>query len=163
MHPASCTIMSAPSSPSDPSPSAPTSTTCHALPCNIEYTGKAPVDVYFRPAPIIHDEERGDGEQQHSSFQAATLRGRGLLAENCSDPNMVVHGRLLSVIDGHGGADPNKKQQRVLETVATFDRLTEWHHEHLVQTKKESRLRTALDWMETAAALHTPLPVAGTK
>jgi len=122
------------------SSSAAGTTTCHALPCNIDYTGKAPVDVYFRPAPV------------NDEYQAATLRGRGLLAPTSKEDDSQWQGHVLT--KDHA---TNK-----LKTVTTFEHLAEWHHEHLLSAmnQKESRLQTANDWMEVAKALHAPLPVA---
>jgi hypothetical protein len=139
------------------------STTCHGLPCNIDYTGRAPVDVYFRPTALP------DGK-----FQAATFRGRGLLAnapveegsmnDNESNTNPSLNGYLFEIVSAEVG-------EKQLRSVASFDRFTEWHHEHHLNTvaQKESasqgctRLGNALDWIEIATALHAPLPVSEQK
>jgi hypothetical protein len=137
-------------------------TTCHGLPCNIDYTGRAPIDVFFRPTALP------DGK-----FQAATFRGRGLLANAPvdddgtvndtnveSNTNPSLNGHLFEIVSAEGGG-------KQLRSVASFDRFTEWHHEHHLKSvaQKESashgctRLGNALDWIEIAAAMHAPLPV----
>jgi hypothetical protein len=55
------------------------SATCHALPCSIEFTGKAPVYLYFQPHPVENDTSSSSGSSS-ASFQAAQFRGRGILA-----------------------------------------------------------------------------------
>ena len=136
-------------------------TTCHALPCNIDYTGRAPVDAYFRPAPITLPLKGGDHDDDASStrpqYQAATFRGRGLLArcpDTEGDKSKKFQGLVLSNHNNDGG-------QQQLQTVQTFDSLIEWHHEHFTSAvdQKPSRLQTAVDWLETASALHAPIPV----
>jgi hypothetical protein len=116
-----------------PSPTPPSTTECHILPCSIDYTGKAPVSVYFQPTPF-----------QEGLYQAAQFRGRGLLA---LEP-VAVSGRLLNVKD-------NK-----VTTQASFDRITEWQHVHQTAALTSSgRVQRALDWNEIASALHSKLPV----
>jgi len=152
--------MSAAQSSSVAGAAASTSTTCHALPCNIDYTGKAPVEVYFRPAPVLVQGESGDDEaQQPPKYQAATLRGRGLLASAVNNSVGGSSAGSSCQIQGCVLAKDDSGQQ--LKTVTHFETLTEWHHEHspVALAQKESRLRTAVDWLETAAALHAPIPV----
>lgn len=123
-------------------------TTCHSLPCNIEYSGKAPVNVYFQPA-----------ELEDGKYQAATFRGRGLLAKNdVGNSTVKVEGRLLQVVSS------SSSDTKQLKEVATFDQYTEWYHEHQVQAVEQratsaNRWSTALEWMEIAVALHAPLPL----
>jgi hypothetical protein len=100
------------------------------------------VDVYFRPADV---DESKDNDTP-AEYLAATLRGRGLLAKK---NDITVDGRLLKV-------DKNE-----LKEIARFGTLTEWQHEHQTAAVqgKESRLKNAMDWMQTASVLHAPLPV----
>jgi hypothetical protein len=147
------------------------SATCHALPCSIEFTGKAPVYLYFQPHPVENDTSSSSGSSS-TSFQAAQFRGRGLLAcssntisntgSGSSDspthpPEKALQGRLLAVNSDKTG----------VSVQATFEHLTEWHHEHqpaaLQQAtqpnKNPNRVQLARDWFPVAAALHAPVPV----
>lgn len=123
-------------------------TTCHMLPCNIDYEGMATTHLHFKPA------ELEDG------ILASTFRGRGLLAaarqknDGGDDNNDVVtvKAHLLSL----------EGDQIILK--ASINNLVEWHHEHNPETIKlfhteNSRLQTANDWCEIANALHEPLPL----
>jgi hypothetical protein len=145
-------------------------TTCHALPCNIEFTGKAPVYLYFQPHSVESDASSSSGSSSNS-FQAAQFRGRGLLA--CSNSNSTVadsssnspthpqetelHGRMLTVNSDKTG----------VSVQASFEHLTEWHHEHQPAAvhqatklnKNPNRVQLARDWFPIAAALHAPVPV----
>jgi hypothetical protein len=147
------------------------SATCHALPCKIEFTGRAPVHLYFQPQSVENDTSSSSGSSS-TSFQAAQFRGRGLLA--CSNstgtvssssssisptnpPETALHGRMLAVNSDKTG----------ISVQASFEHLTEWHHEHqpaAVQqatklNKNPSRVQLARDWFSVAAALHAPVPV----
>jgi hypothetical protein len=150
---------------------------CHALPCKIEFTGKAPVYLYFQPHAVENDTSSSSSSSSSSgssssSFQAAQFRGRGLLA--CSSSSTtdsssnspthpqepVLHGRLLAVNSDKTG----------VSVQANFEHLTEWHHEHqpaAVQqatklNKNPNRVQLARDWFSVAAALHAPVPVEST-
>jgi Ribonuclease H2 non-catalytic subunit (Ylr154p-like) len=108
-------------------------TICHSLPCSIDYSGRASVDTYFRPASVSEN-----GQQ----FQAASFRGRGLLAA----PSTPVVGLILHPRD-HG---------QVVK--GSFREIVEWHHTHQVSAiPSRGRIQTAKDWMEVAAALHAPI------
>jgi len=132
--------------------------TCHSVPCNICYTGPAPgVDVYFRPLDLStapHSEET-----PAISYQAAALRGRGLLAQ-LDDRNRVC-GRVLKVQSSF--LSDASKEERGLQSIRSFNRYVEWHHEHqksvLQNARQGSKLHRARDWMVTAEALHAPLPL----
>jgi hypothetical protein len=131
------------------------SATCHALPCKIEFTGKAPVYLYFQPQSVESD--ASSSSDSSPTFQAAQFRGRGLLACNSSSPETTLHGRMLTV----------NSDKTAVTVQASFDQLTEWHHEHqpaAVQqatklNKNPSRVQLARDWFSVAAALHAPVPV----
>jgi hypothetical protein len=138
------------------------SATCHALPCKIEFTGKAPVYLYFQPQSVENDTSSSIGSSS-ASFQAAQFRGRGLLACNNSSnspthaPESELHGRMLTV----------NSDKTSVSVQASFEHLTEWHHEHqpaAVQqatklNKNPSRVQLARDWFSIATALHLPVPV----
>lgn len=137
------------------------SATCHALPCKIEFTGKAPVYLYFQPQSVEND--ASSSSDSTASLQAAQFRGRGLLACNTSSysptdpPETALHGRMLTVNSDKTG----------VSVQASFEQLTEWHHEHqpaAVQqaaklNKNPSRVQRARNWFSVAAALHAPVPV----
>jgi hypothetical protein len=139
------------------------SATCHALPCKIEFTGKAPVYLYFQPQSVENDTTSSSSGISSTSFQAAQFRGRGLLACNSSSkspthpPETALHGRMLTVNSDKTG----------VSVQASFEHLTEWHHEHqpaAVQqatklNKNPNRVQLARDWISIAAALHAPVPV----
>jgi hypothetical protein len=97
-------------------------------------------------------------------YQAASIRGRGLLTK--VDDRSLVHGHLMKVQSSsissrldHGEI----KEVRGLQSVRSFGRYLEWHHEHqtsvLQNMRRESKMDRAREWMETAEALHAPLPV----
>lgn len=112
-------------------------TECHILPCSIGFTGKAPTHVYFQPSTTNHNDSL-----------AAQFRGRGLLAVVARP----VHGKIVHA-DG-----------KQLITEASFESMTEWHHEHqpeaLERKSTDERVARASEWCQIAAALHQPIPVA---
>lgn len=59
-------------------------TVCHELPCRIAYSGAAPVAAYFHPTPIISIppplSPQPPPPLDPPQWQAATVRGRGLIA-----------------------------------------------------------------------------------
>ena len=130
-------------------------TTCHILPCNIEFQGMAATHTFFRPVDFSHS--NGD------DYIASSFRGRGLLAKKplsectpsnpsssqCTTPKPL----LLSL-------NHNKIQIK-----SAIDRLIEWQHESNPATldfessTKPSRIRVATEWCQVAKALHDPIPV----
>ena len=124
---------------------------CHALPCNIEKSCKAPCSIYFRPTALDDDDENNDG------IEAACFRGRGLLAQKAAgEEQQVLH--LLRLVEQkqNGGGETKKKLQPVLKCI-----LQEWHHEHQPNARAlqlPGRGRQVADWMEVSQALHDPLP-----
>jgi Ribonuclease H2 non-catalytic subunit (Ylr154p-like) len=142
---------------------APPIATCHSVPCNIAYTGPAPgVDVYFRPMDLPTPSTAGDASTVR--FQAAAIRGRGLLTK--LDDRNVVNGHVLKVKSNSCSSeiDPGEvKEVRGLQSIRSFDRFLEWHHEHqtsvLQNMRSSSKLDRAREWMQTAEALHAPLPI----
>jgi hypothetical protein len=133
--------------------------TCHSLPCNIDYTGPAPgVDVYFQPMDLPTSSQAE--KVPNATYQAVSLRGRGLLSK--VDDRNTVNGhvmRLQSNLSSDG-----VKEERNLQSIRYFDKYLEWHHEHqtsvLQNLRSGSKLDRAREWMDTAEALHAPLPCA---
>jgi hypothetical protein len=104
-------------------------TTCHWLPCNLNYDGMAPVHQYFQEEPLEDD------------IRAAQLRGRGLLSHAKS---LKLDGALLQ-FDNCGN----------IQTQASFQTIREWHHEHSIPAVKSapSRVQAALEWCQVAQAV----------
>jgi hypothetical protein len=144
-------------------PNAPPIVTCHSVPCDIAYTGPAlGVDVYFRPMELPTSSSTDDSPNM--IYQAASIRGRGLLTK--VDDRSRVHGHVLQVQSSSisSGLDHGEINEiRGLQSVRSFGRYFEWHHEHqtsvLQNMRSDSKLDRAREWMETAEVLHAPLPV----
>ena len=143
----------------NPASKTPPATTCHMLPCKIEYQGMANTHVYFCPTSM------GDED-----CYAATFRGRGLLAVanniknfeegKTADQGDTMQGTVLSISE----MDENHE----VDIKATFDNVMEWRHEHNMdvvhfnaisgaEQPKTNRVAMALEWSKTAQALHAPL------
>lgn len=145
-------------------PSSPPIATCHSVPCNISFTGPVPgVDVYFRPIELSTP-STSDNDVTSTKYQAASIRGRGLLTK--LDDRNAVHGHVLKVQSSSFSSenDPGEfKEVRGLQSIQSFDRYLEWHHEHqtsvLLNMRNDTKLDRAREWMVTAEALHAPLPV----
>jgi Ribonuclease H2 non-catalytic subunit (Ylr154p-like) len=195
------------------------STTCHAVPCHIAYTGPANgIDIYFNPMDIpstsatpsnavvpttidptlTNDIKPADDTNKEFHYQAAMIRGRGLLAlRNVDDEHKHKYGghvfqvvtkntnhheqqynhsnnttgaadTYTSSIDGtisESSIQQQLKQQQYLQSIQTFDQYVQWYHEHQPSTistttlYKNTRLDRAIEWMNTADCLHTPLPI----
>lgn len=135
---------------------------CHILPCTVDYTGPAPVRRYFQPQTLSSRRGRtGD-----APVQAAQFRGRGLLAGTA----VAVSGQVWELEDCKD--DDGRTTERNVTRLAQFSHVTEWQHAHLVEQVQQqqqqkptsvrsdgNRVQRAREWMELAAALHTPLPV----
>lgn len=103
--------------------------TCHILPCNIDYNGMAPTHIYFAP-------------QEHDGHVMATFRGRGLVAKQNNSNDTALCGALLSL----------QKDQNV-NVKASFDHMLDWKHEHHpdgLKYEKTSRVEAAQEWMAVA-------------
>lgn len=127
----------------------------HVLPCNVSFSGKAPVSVYFQPARL------------NDTTDAACFRGRGLLARTSppelesSSPHAIdADVRLLRVRPNAHATDVG-----VVQSLASSRSLREWHHEHdpkmlsIVKQNNANRLVQARNWCRVAEALHQPLPI----
>ncbi|VEU33886.1 unnamed protein product [Pseudo-nitzschia multistriata] len=119
-------------------------TTCHMLPCNIDFEGMAKTHLFFKP---VHVED---------GIFASSFRGRGLLATRKGfrdeDKTGGHHPYLLSLEDNQ------------IEVKASISNMMEWQHEHnlksiMYKENDSSRLQVAKDWMELSDALHEPLPL----
>jgi Ribonuclease H2 non-catalytic subunit (Ylr154p-like) len=157
---------------------------CHILPCKIQYSGPAPVDVYFQPTPIPQTKPKRCitvSNEDYKNFlngsirpttsappdirpgddpptlQAAHFRGRGLMA---TYPPAPVHACVLHL---NTSASPQKSVVAVVEKQAIVKTISEWQHEHLesavLRTQRNGATRVArgLEYCRIAAALHEPL------
>jgi hypothetical protein len=134
-----------------------TKSTCHAVPCHIAYSGPANgIDTYFtpmditsvvtkgNPEPTISDRLHKENEKNELCYQAATIRGRGLIAvRNTTDEKLhkydghvfqVINKNLTSV-EYHNNikdtiTDDSIHQQKYLQSIQTFDQYVQWYHEH---------------------------------
>jgi Ribonuclease H2 non-catalytic subunit (Ylr154p-like) len=148
-----------------------TTTTCHVLPCNIEFTGMAQTHVYFDPVAM-----KAQDWQDGQDFQAATFRGRGLLAMKNNEYNNIPRDSS----SGNNDDDENNNIGSIMQgavfaidgqdvTVkAIFDHMLEWHHEHNLQSVRYAasrtsteqptmnRIRMAHEWSQIAQAVRHP-------
>lgn len=125
---------------------------CHEIPCNLEYEGRAAVDVYFQPTalPVVTAKNHQSTEQPEETkeskpFMAATFRGRGLLSK---EPREVDGG--VYRFDG-------ATEKLVLSQKITHYQT--WHHTHSQKLviSDEERVQKAQDLIRVLAALHKPL------
>lgn len=108
-------------------------TTCHWLPCTMDYDGMAPVHMYFAPQALDNE------------VKAAQLRGRGLLSVQSSPQKTeALRGAILQI--SSGGA---------IHRQASFENINEWHHEHSIAAAKRqvSQLDNARNWCQVARAV----------
>jgi hypothetical protein len=182
---------------------------CHAVPCHISYTGPSSgIDIFFNPMEISSSSSSklsttattsndNQVKQSNASYQAATIRGRGLLAHSSNDGTRdaaaadVVCGHVFQVItdaavapNHHDSTHTNilssiettttttttgtssaPQTQKYLQSIRTFDTYVEWYHEHQTcmvphpMNDVTTRFHRAMEWMNTADCLHTPLPL----
>lgn len=179
---------------------------CHSLPCHIDYNGHAPIDIYFRPTDVRFEQQpsnnnmkqmnqqmkddvtKNDDDHKNndehninnnssSQYQAATFRGRGLLARKNALDILKVDGRVIEVgniISCTNNNDPNENhnsiitEQQPLKEISRFNEFMEWHHEHnfnvLHKTSQKhnldnDRLQRAIDWIEISSVLHESIPI----
>uniref|UniRef100_A0A6U3NRN2 Uncharacterized protein n=1 Tax=Ditylum brightwellii TaxID=49249 RepID=A0A6U3NRN2_9STRA len=125
---------------------------CHSLPCNIDYSGIAPVKSYLHPTTI-------DAPSTSSKVMACQFRGRGLLALHESLPP-----NLHGVVAETSNNTSQKEGKGQVKVMATFDSMCEWHHEHDVRrltheshVKEGSTLYRAQQWCDLASAIHDPI------
>ena len=116
--------------------------TCHILPCNVDFEGMAKTHVFFNPVQV------------EDGVIASSFRGRGLLSMQDEDCEDGKHYPMLLSLD-----DDNQIQTKV-----AIDNFVEWHHEHSIKSlqykdRETSRVQVAKEWMELSSSLHDPLPV----
>jgi len=117
--------------------------TCHILPCNVDFEGMAKTHMFFKPVQV------------EDGIFASSFRGRGLLAMQDEDTDATSnenHPLLLSLEDN---------QIQVKVSISNF---AEWHHEYSIKSmkyneKESSRVQTANEWIEISKSLHDPLPI----
>mmetsp|Transcript_4504 Transcript_4504/g.4271 ORF Transcript_4504/g.4271 Transcript_4504/m.4271 type:complete len:150 (-) Transcript_4504:64-513(-) len=115
--------------------------TCHALPCSIEYDGKAPVHLYFQPT-VIED-----------GIQACQFRGRGILASKAQHLPKNVNGMVVMTTDGCRNLDPAEE----------FESITEWKHEWnpdkiiSPQNNDTGVISRLQDLLDISHAVHDPI------
>jgi Ribonuclease H2 non-catalytic subunit (Ylr154p-like) len=193
----------------------PKSAICHTMPCRIAYTGPAPgMDTFFNPTNIIDttaptgtssaakqvidtSDMEVDTTNIHASievvpviphdptFQAAMLRGRGLLARTCTTSRDMpsVNGHVFQVVTAPSSAmskyntnehpydshdQQQQQQEKSLQSIMSFDQYVEWYHEHdtstiPTSTTSTTRYNRAMEWISTADCLHAPLPIPAIK
>ena len=151
------------------------SSNCHWMPCSISYDGVAPIQMLFHPEFVVHDDDRDHQQQQQthpaqeeksdlsrSRPQAASFRGRGLLAQGTHQlPEGVVGSVLI----------PSEADKNRLHQGESFRKVLEWEHEWdskrlLVQSEggerevhNESSVEKSLALIDLLRAVHTPIPI----
>ena len=156
------------------------SSACHALPCSIDYTGKAPSSLYFLPHEIPTSSD--NDEEGETKMLAAQFRGRGLLSVKPKPLSSVGFASSSSSTTPPNSDDDDGCQLQgclfqvqndgaTLAVQAKFGALAEWHHEHDVKAVQlqqraaalrgsaASRVARAQQWSQVAATLHQPLEV----
>lgn len=137
---------------------------CHSLPCNIGYSGRAPVEVYFAPQLLTSDTTSKDGlVVKEDRVFAAQFRGRQLLAAEpyrhtpaSTNSTILQQGRLLEINGTKARTSEGKVQVK-----AKFSAIHEWKHEYdpdVVRqnaTSNNSRVRAAMEWCDVAHAVST--------
>lgn len=149
---------------------------CHSLPCKVDFSGRAPVEVYFSPQIVGEDrklEEKKDqiysahfrGRQLlaaepylHSSPTAMTTEGAGAATGTDATTHHRMQGRLLEI----DACKPRTSEDKI-KVKATFGSILEWKHEcepvvvrnTVAAVDHTSRVRTALEWCDVAHAVRT--------
>lgn len=133
---------------------------CHMLPCKIEFTGRAPVEVYFSPHLVsgqgTTNEANEDSEGQGDRVYGSQFRGRQLLATDPYQPSTgtIIQGRLLEV-DAHIA----KSSEDRVQVKGKFTSVLEWKHEsdpavlRNSSSNQNSRVRAAMKWFDVAHAV----------
>ena len=160
----------------------------HWIPCNIDYDGPAPVQVYFHPEKInqqhppkdekIETNIRADGldtsssSGSPSSIVAASFRGRGLLARCDKKLPKDAIGTVLFQSSGDNGSEsgPDSGKDK-MSSGEQFNSILEWEHEwnenrliansasNKVDLNSESTVDKSLALMQLLRSVHDPLPV----
>ena len=110
----------------------------HLVPCEISYTGPAPVSMYFKPrAPAAA------GGASEAALRGRQLRGRALELPDGVRGAVLQDTVQASVADG--------EERRWVHT-GSFDALTYWKHDD-APTAHDAAART-LEWVKLAQVLH---------
>jgi hypothetical protein len=143
---------------------------CHSMPCNIGFSGRAPVEVYFMPQLLLTSDTTTSKDgllsvKEDSRVFAAQFRGRQLLAAEpyrhtpaLSTNSTIVQqqGRLLEIDGAKARNSEGKVQVR-----AKFNAIHEWKHEFdpdvvlMNASSNNSRVRAAMEWCDVAHAVST--------
>jgi len=126
------------------------------------------VQMYFRPESV-NDETSGDNDatgdetsQKQSPAQAASFRGRGLLARRIHELPTDVMGTVFI---------PSTRNQSKMKTGETFKEVLEWEHEwnekRLIPASEsiemdvnsESSVQKGLALIALMQAVHDPIPI----
>ena len=152
---------------------------CHSLPCKVDFTGRAPVEVYFSPQLVSdgsstnQEEGKNTEESKDDRIYSVHFRGRQLLAKepyqhplpatcttgenNSSNDQKTatairMQGRLLEI-----DACKARTSQDKIKVKGTFRSILEWKHECepavLRNSAADSRVRAALQWCDVAQAV----------
>ena len=141
---------------------------CHSLPCKVDFSGRAPVEVYFSPQLVV-----GEEGKEEDRIYSAHFRGRQLLSteayqhssafdttsnDTTTTTSHRMQGRLLEidVCQARNSADKIKVKER-------FGSIMEWKHEcepmvlrnAAAAVDHTSRVRTAMEWCDVAHAVRT--------
>ena len=149
----------------------PVSSVCHWMPCSISYDGLAPIQMLFHPEPVVQETAANDGnvltyedesDLSPSKPQAASFRGRGLLARNT---HKLPEGFVGSVLI------PSEADKSRLHKGNSFTEILEWEHEwdtnRLIvhsagderEVHNESSIEKGLALMDLLRAVHEPIPI----
>ena len=149
----------------------PVSSVCHWMPCSISYDGLAPIQMLFHPEPVVQETAADDGnvltyedesDLSPSKPQAASFRGRGLLARNT---HKLPEGFVGSVLI------PSEADKSRLHKGNSFTEILEWEHEwdtnRLIvhsagderEVHNESSIEKGLALMDLLRAVHEPIPI----
>ncbi len=116
----------------------PTSVAPHLVPCEISYTGPAPVSMYFKPrAPAAA------GGASEAALGGRPRRGRARERPDGVRGAVLQDTVQASVADG--------EERRGVHT-GSFDALTYWKHDD-APTAHDAAART-LEWVKLAQVLH---------
>lgn len=126
---------------------------CHLLPCNIDFNGRADVDVYFTTQVV-------SGGAEGSRVLGSQLRGRQLLASEpyqhsgkTEESIIPMQGRLLEIDTCKAKTDEGK-----VRVVEKFTSICEWKHEceplaMKNPTYENSRVLASFQWQDVAHAV----------
>jgi len=165
----------------------PVSSVCHWMPCSISYDGLAPIQMLFHPEPVVQEQDEDHHQQQQQQLQetaavdggnvetyeeggdlspskpqAASFRGRGLLARNT---HKLPDGFVGSVLI------PSEADKSRLHKGESFREVLEWEHEwdtnRLIvhsegdekEVHNESSIEKGLALMDLLRAVHEPIPI----